>query len=50
LLWGEVQLDRDFQVKGWMIFDVPKGLTLGSVFWNEIEEIIADYVDYFDRG
>ncbi|HBJ30222.1 MAG TPA: hypothetical protein DDY93_02510, partial [Dehalococcoidia bacterium] len=28
LLWGEVQLDRDFQVKGWMIFDVPKGLTL----------------------
>lgn len=50
LLWGEVQLDRDFQVKGWMIFDVPKGLTLGSVFWNEIEEIIADYVNYFDRG
>ena len=50
LLWGEVQLGRDFQVGGWMIFDVPKGLTLGSVFWNEIEEIIADYVNYFDRG
>ncbi|MDP6455420.1 MAG: hypothetical protein QF898_19225 [SAR202 cluster bacterium] len=50
LVWGEIQLDRDFQVKGWMVFDVPKGLTLGSIFWNEIEDIIADYINYFDRG
>ena len=50
LLWGEVQLDREFQVKGWVIFDVPKGLTLGSVWWNEIDEVVLDYVNYFKRG
>lgn len=50
LLWGEVQLDREFQVKGWMIFDVPKGLRLGSVWWNEIDEVVLDYVNYFKRG
>lgn len=50
LLWGEVQLDRQFQVKGWVIFDVPKGLTLGSLWWNEIDEVVLDYVNYFKRG
>ena len=49
LLWGPVDLERNFQVGGWMVFDVPKGLTLGSLWWNEIEQIVADYVDYFDR-
>ena len=49
LLWGEVQLDREFQVKGWVIFDVPKGLTLGSLWWNEIDEVVLDYVNYFKR-
>lgn len=49
LLWGEVQLDRGLQVKGWMVFDIPKGLTLGSLWWNEIDDVIVDYVDYFKR-
>jgi hypothetical protein len=47
LLWGDVQLDRQFQVQGWMIFDVPKGLLLSSVWWNEIDDVIVDYVSYF---
>ena len=49
LLWGQVDLERQFQVKGWMVFDVPKGMTLGSLWWNEVEQIVADYVDYFKR-
>ena len=47
LLWGPLDLERNFQAKGWMIFDVPKGLTLGSLWWNEVEDIVTDYVDTF---
>lgn len=50
LLWGEVQLDRQYQVGGWMVFDVPKGMTLSSLWWNEVDEVVADYVNYFKRS
>ena len=49
LLWGDIELDRDFQVSGWMLFDVPKGLTLGTLWWDEIDEVIGDYVEYTRR-
>ena len=45
-LWGEIVLDRNFQVRGHLVFDVPKGLILGSFFWDEVDNIVADYVDY----
>ena len=45
-LWGEVELDKNFQVQGWMVFDVPKGLILGTLWWEEVDSIVADYVDY----
>ena len=46
LLWGQVELERNFQVSGWMIFDVPKGLTLGTLWWEEVDSMLSDYVDY----
>lgn len=49
LLWGDIELDRNFQVSGWMLFDVPKGLTLGTLWWDEIDEVIGDYVEYTRR-
>ena len=49
LLWGEVPLERQMQVQGWMVFDVPKGLTLGSLFWDEVDEVTVDYIEYFRR-
>ena len=49
LLWGEIDLDRNYQVSGWMLFDVPKGLTLGTLWWDEIDEVIGDYVEYTRR-
>ena len=49
LLWGEIDLDRNYQVSGWMLFDVPKGLTLGTFWWDEIDEVIGDYVEYTRR-
>ena len=48
-LWGEVELDRQFQVEGWMVFDVPKGLILGSLWWEEVDTIIADFIEYRRR-
>ena len=49
LLWGDIQLDRNFQVQGWVIFDVPKGLTLGTLWWDEVDEVVADFVEYRRR-
>ena len=48
-LWGDIQLDRNFQVQGWVIFDVPKGLTLGTLWWDEVDEVVADFVEYRRR-
>ena len=48
-LWGEVELPRSFQVSGWVVYDVPKGLTLGSIWWNEVDTLVADYIVYFKR-
>ena len=48
-LWGETELDRNFQVEGHIVFDVPKGLILGSFFWDEVDAIIIDFVDYSNR-
>ncbi len=49
MLWGDIQLDRNFQVQGWMLFDVPRGLTLGTLWWDEIDEVVADFVEYVRR-
>ncbi len=46
LLWGQIDLERRFQVTGWMAFDVPKGLTLGTLWWGEIETVLVDFIDY----
>lgn len=46
LLWGQIDLERRFQVTGWMAFDVPKGLTLGTLYWREIETVLVDFIDY----
>ncbi len=48
-LWGEIELDREFQVQGWMVFDVPKGLILGSLWWEEVDTIITDFIEYRRR-
>ena len=46
-LWGQVELERNTQVGGWMVFDVPKGLNLQTLWWNEVDDIVADYYSYY---
>ena len=45
-LWGKIELARNLQVSGWMVFDVPQGMTLGTLWWNEVDDILVDYIDY----
>ena len=47
VLWGEIELARGFQVSGSLVFDVPKGLILGTIFWDEVEYIPVDFIDYW---
>ena len=39
-LWGALELKRDYQVSGWMVFDVPERLRLASLWWNESEPMV----------
>ncbi len=49
LLWGQVELEKDLQIEGSFIFDVPKGLILGTLWWNQTDTVSMDFVDY-QRG
>lgn len=42
-LWGEIELSIDRQVEGWMVFEVPVGLRLGTFWWDEVDYIVLDY-------
>ena len=42
-LWGEIELSIGSQVEGWMVFEVPVGLRLGTFWWDEVDYIILDY-------
>ena len=49
VLWGDVELPRQTQVEGYIVFDVPKGVILGTLFWDEIEYIPVDFIDYWKK-
>lgn len=39
----EIELERDFMVSGWMVFEVPLGLNIGTLWWNEVESLTVDF-------
>ena len=45
-LWGEVNLEKGLQVQGALVFDVPKGLILGTLWWEQTDTVSLDFVDY----
>tara|TARA_Y100000996_G_scaffold368774_1_gene315358 strand:- start:363 stop:848 length:486 start_codon:yes stop_codon:yes gene_type:complete len=49
ILWGTFELARGYQIEGFLIFDVPKGLLLGTLFWDEVEYIPVDFVNYLEN-
>lgn len=40
-LWGSIELVKDYQVEGWMVFEVPGNFTSVVLLWEETESIRA---------
>jgi hypothetical protein len=49
ILWEAFDLVRGYEVEGFLVFDVPKGLLLGTLFWDEVEYIPVDFVNYAEN-
>ena len=43
LLWGDVVLNKGTQAAGWLVFEVPVGLQLDTLWWNQSDEILARF-------
>jgi len=43
-LWGNVELLKEFQIQGWLIFEVPFNFVPGVIIWEETESIRASIV------
>ena len=39
--WGEVELIKGYQASGWMVFEIPAGLEVDTLWWNEADDIIV---------
>lgn len=42
-LWGKVDLVKDYQISGWMLFEIPRDLKLDALWWNEADDIVASF-------
>jgi hypothetical protein len=42
-LWGSADVDKGFQAVGWMVFEIPVGLKLDSLWWKEADEILVKF-------
>ena len=42
-LWGDITLEKDFQITAWLVFDVPADAELNVLFWEETESIRARF-------
>ena len=40
-LWGSLELQKDFQVEGWVVFEVPSNFKAAVLLWEEAESIRA---------
>ena len=43
-LWGDVELLKEFQIQGWLIFEVPFNFVPGVIVWEETESIRASII------
>ena len=40
-LWGSMDLVRDFQIEGYLIFEIPQGMPITTLWWEEVDSIVA---------
>lgn len=46
LLWRNVELLLDFQLSGWLIFEIPEGAELLALQWSQGDRMRADISSY----
>jgi hypothetical protein len=46
IMWGDFELTKGTQARGWMFFDIPVGLKADTLWWYEADQIIARYRGY----
>ena len=39
---GHIELNKGFEVQGWMIFDIPRGIKPLTIWWRESDDIVID--------
>ena len=40
-LWGKYELERDFRITGWLIFETPPDRTWQAIEWEQGDTIVA---------
>ena len=40
-LWGDIDLPKDYSLGGWVFFEVPKGIKLSHILWEEADSFRA---------
>jgi|TARA_B100001964_G_C14248612_1_gene608731 hypothetical protein len=39
---GHIELNKGFEVQGWMIFDIPRSIKPLTIWWRESDDIVID--------
>jgi len=39
---GHIELNKGFEVQGWMIFDIPRSIKPRTIWWRESDDIVID--------
>ena len=42
-LWGSADVNKGFQAAGWMVFEIPVGLKLDTLWWKEADDILVKF-------
>jgi len=43
ILWGDYDLEKGYQLTGWMVFEVPKGETFRQLAWRASDTIFIQF-------
>ncbi|MSQ11562.1 MAG: hypothetical protein EXR48_02515 [Dehalococcoidia bacterium] len=44
-MWGSIELPQDFQVTGWMVFEIPKDRQVVRFGWEQGENIVVRFTE-----
>ena len=39
---GHIELNKGYEVQGWMVFDIPRSIKPLTIWWRESDDIVID--------